>query len=90
MILWAWTAALFVIVPRLILAAASSARTAFLARRFAVPDDFYLRSLLRNALGRASSVRVIPYGFELSEGSREQVTRLVIAAMGQKDPCQGR
>ena len=82
--LWAWTAGLFVIVPRLILAALSGARAAFLARRFVIPDDFYRRSLVRNALGHASTVRVIPYGLELSDGSGAQVKDLMTSAMGHK------
>jgi hypothetical protein len=86
LILWAVTAALFVIVPRLALAAWSGARAAVLARRLPVPgaEDFYVRSLLRNALGRPGQARAIPYGFTPSTVSRERLERLLGAALGER------
>lgn len=84
LILWAITAALFVIIPRLILAIVHGGRAAMLAQRVPLADDFYLRSLLRNALGRPSTVRVVPYSFDLAPDARERLTRLVQAALGDK------
>jgi hypothetical protein len=84
LILWAVTAALFVIIPRLILAAVHGGRAVMLAQRLPVADDFYLRSLVRNALGRGGTVRIAPYGFDLADDARERLTRLVQAALGEK------
>jgi hypothetical protein len=86
LILWAVTAALFVIGPRLILAAWSAARVAVLKERVPVPgpEDFYVRTLLRNALGRPGSVRVVPYAFQPSPTARERLERLLGAALGEK------
>jgi hypothetical protein len=84
LILWGVTAVLVVIIPRLVLALVQGARAELLARNIAVPDDFYLRSLLRNALGRAGKARVVPYGFELSAETRERLTRLARSALGEK------
>ena len=88
LILWAVTAGLFVIVPRLILAAMQAARAGMLARSVPVPNDFYLRSLLRNALGRAGIVRVLPYSIDLSEAARERLTRILMRALGDKTRVQ--
>lgn len=84
LLLWAVTAGLFVILPRLILAAASGARATFLARHLNIADDFYLRSLIRNALGCAGNARIVPYGLQLSDAARERAVRLLTAALGQK------
>lgn len=86
LILWAVTTGLVVILPRLLLAAWSAARAAFLARAIPVPgpEDFYVRSLVRNALGRPGEARVIPYGFTPSATGRERLERLLGAALGDK------
>ena len=86
LILWAVTAALFVILPRLVLAAWSAARAALLARRLPVPgtEDFYVRSLLRNALGRPGEARAVPYGFTPTAVARERLERLLGAALGER------
>ena len=84
LILWAVTAALFVIIPRLVLAAVAGARATMLAQRVRVADDFYLRSLLRNALGRPGNARVVPYGLDLPADARDRLTRVVQAAVGEK------
>lgn len=64
--LYAATAALVIVVPRLMLAAWSTARAATLRRRLPLPghEDFYVRRLLRSAHGRGALVRLIPYNFE--------------------------
>lgn len=86
LILWATTAALFVILPRLVLAGASSTRALLLKRRLSVPgqEDFYVRTLLRNASGRPGAVRVIPYGVQLPDASKERLERLLVQAMGER------
>jgi hypothetical protein len=86
LIMWAVTAGLFVILPRLALAAWNAVRAAVLARRLPVPgaEDFYVRSLLRNALGQPGETRVIPYGFTPSAVSRERLERLLGAALGER------
>lgn len=86
LILWAVTATLFVIGPRLLLAAWNAGKAAVLKRRVPVPgaEDFYVRSLLRNALGRPGVARVVPYGFQPSPAARERLGRLLGAALGEK------
>ncbi len=86
LILWAVTATLFVIGPRLLLAAWNGATAAMLKRRVPVPgpEDFYIRSLLRNALGRPGLARVVPYGFQPTSSARERLQRLLAAALGEK------
>ena len=84
LILWAVTGVLVVIIPRLVLALVQGARATLLARNIALPDDFYLRSLIRDALGRGGTARVVPYGFELSKDTRARLTRLACSALGEK------
>jgi hypothetical protein len=86
LILWATTAALFVIGPRLLLAAWSAVRAATLARKMQVPgeDDFYVRTLLRSALGRPGEALVAPYATTPSLASRERLGRLLGQALGEK------
>lgn len=86
LILWSVTAALFVIIPRLLLSLWAGSRAAVRRRRMAVPgsSDFYVRSILRNALGRAGTARVVPYGFEPSVASRERLERLLGKALGER------
>jgi hypothetical protein len=84
--LYAATALLFIIGPRLLLAAWHAARAARLRRRFPVPGsaDFYVRRLLRSARGQGAVVRVIPYSFHLPERSERQLQRLLTDALGDK------
>jgi hypothetical protein len=86
LLLWAVTAALFVIIPRLLLAAWSAAQAALLARGLKLPgeEDFYVRTLLRNALGRPGTARVVPYAATPSFAARERLERLLGAALGEK------
>lgn len=86
LILWATTAALFVVIPRLTLAAVSGMRAMVQKNRLVVPgeEDFYVRSLLRNALDRPGTVRVIPYALQLLEASQDRLQRLLIQAMGER------
>jgi len=86
LLLWATTAALFVILPRLLLAGWSTLRAARLARRMRVPgeEDFYVRTLLRGALGRPGEALVVPYGTTPSIAARERLERLLGQALGEK------
>jgi hypothetical protein len=84
LIMWAVTAALFVIIPRLVLAAVNGAHATVLARRVPIADDFYTRSLLRNALGRPGVARVVPYGFDVSAPAQDWLKQQVRTAAGDK------
>ena len=84
--LYAATAFLFIIGPRLVLAAFTALRAARLKRRFPVPgqDDFYIRRLLRSVRGGATIVRVIPYSFNPPEKTQRQLERLLSDVLGEK------
>ncbi|MFC7536255.1 hypothetical protein ACFQPG_02620 [Sphingomonas sp. GCM10030256] len=86
LILWAVTALLVVIVPRVVLALVGAARAAMLKRRMAVPgtEDFYVRTLLRNALGQSGRARVIPYATEPTSDARDRLKRLLGQALGER------
>jgi len=86
LLLWATTAALFVIGPRLLLTAWSALRAAKLARWMRVPgeEDFYVRTLLRSALGRPGDALVVPYGTTPSRAARDRLERLLGQALGEK------
>jgi hypothetical protein len=84
--LYATTAFLFIIGPRLVLAAWHGLRAARLCRRFPLPgsEDFYVRRLLRSAGEGGSTVRVIPYSFHPPERSQRQLQRLLTDVLGEK------
>ncbi len=84
LILWAVTATLLVILPRLVLALLSGGKAAVLKRRLPIREDFYFRSLLRNALGQPGKARVVPYGVEPEPDARERLQRVLGAALGEK------
>ncbi len=84
LVLWMVTAALFVIAPRLVLALGSLSRCRQLSRRFEIARDLYVRRVLRDALGRTSTVRVVPYGFKLAGQSGDKLKRLLVAGLGEK------
>lgn len=73
--LFAATALLFIIGPRLGLAAWHGARAGRLRRRLPVgrPDDGYARRLLRSSRGESASVRVVPYSYRLPDRSAERL-----------------
>ncbi len=82
--LYAASAALFVIAPRLLLASSSAAKAWRLAHHFPVPgrEDFYVRRLLRSVEGGAGVVRITPYAYRPSDDTIARLTRLVRAAFG--------
>lgn len=84
LILWMVTAAVFVIAPRLLLALGSTLRSAQLKRRLQIPHDFYVRRVLRDAVGRARNVRVVPYAFDLGAEAKDTLKRLLADALGDK------
>lgn len=83
--LYAATALLFIIVPRLALAAWAALDAARLRRHFLRPDpaDPYLRRLLRAAQGKGSLVRVLPYSYHPSAAARAGLAALLDAALGE-------
>ena len=86
LILWSVTTVLFVVLPRLLLGLGCALRAGIRARRLPVPgtEDFYVRRLIRDALGRPGTARIVPYGLQLSELGRERLERLVQQAAGEK------
>jgi hypothetical protein len=84
--LYAATALLFIIGPRLLLAAWNVARAARLKAHFPTPgaDDFYIRRLLRSLRGDATVVRIVPYSFHPPERSVRQLEQLFGDVLGAK------
>jgi hypothetical protein len=84
--LYAATAFLFIIGPRLLLAGVNALQAARLKRRFPVPgqDDFYVRRLLRSVRGEATVVRIIPYSFHPPERTQRLLERLLADVLGEK------
>jgi hypothetical protein len=82
--LWAATALLFVIGPRLVLALWSAAAAFRLKRRLPVPgrEDFYLRRLLRQASGEGAAARIIPYSFRPAPAALRRLQDLLTGALG--------
>jgi len=83
--LYALTAAIFIIAPRLLLALWHSLRALRLSRRFPIPgaEDFYIRQLLRSARGGGGEVRVVPYGFHPPELVRQRLETLLRRILGE-------
>jgi hypothetical protein len=84
LLLWAVTAALFVVLPRLVLAILSGLEAELLHRRLPVKEDFYLRSLLRDALGEPGKARLVAYGVDLIGDRRQRLERMLGAALGKQ------
>ena len=79
--LYAWTIALFILVPRGVLALGTWLVQRRLERRLPLPlDDAYFQRLLRAFKGEHAAVRVMPYSYQLAPqstlGLREIVTRV--------------
>ena len=84
--LFATTAALFIIAPRLLLAACEASQAWWLTRRLPVPgaEDFYVRRLLRDAKDVGSLVRVVPYSFHLPSSTEQRLQTLLKALLGDR------
>ena len=82
--LYATTALLFIILPRLVLAAWSAAAAWRLRRHFPVPgrEDFYIRRLLRGVEGGGAEVHVVPYSFHPPQEGRQELEELLRAVLG--------
>jgi len=82
--LWAATALLFIIGPRLVLAFLAAAAAFRLRRRLPVPgpEDFYVRRLLREASGEGAMVRIVPYSFHPPPDALRRLQQLLAAALG--------
>ena len=82
-----WTATLIglVVLPRLLLAGWAALRGKTGARRVRIPgrEDFYVRRLLRAAIGGAGGVRVTPYAYTPDDTARASLTRLLHSALGE-------
>lgn len=88
--LYAASAFLFVIIPRLCLAGWNMTRAFALARKFPVPgrEDFYVRRLLRNVQGGAGEVRITPYAYRPSDAVTQRLTRLIRTTFGDATRVQ--
>lgn len=84
--LYATTAAIFIIGPRLLLATWNAAKAWSLRRRFPVPgrEDFYVRRLLREARDDGTVVRVIPFSFHLHQEAEQRLRRLLTGVLGDR------
>lgn len=82
--LYAASALLFVIGPRLVLALWNGLKAWRLAHHFPVPgrEDFYVRRLLRHVEGGAGEVRITPYAYRPSDAASQRLTRLIRSAFG--------
>ena len=77
--LYAVTVFLFVVVPRIALAAAASLRARRMADRFPLRlDDAYFRNLVRRHRGHAAQVQVVPYSYQLPAAALEGLQRLLL------------
>lgn len=83
--LYAASAAIFIIVPRLLLACWAALSAGHMRRTLLRPDpaDPYLRRLLRAAQGKGSLVLVLPYSYHLSDAARAGLNHLLDASLGE-------
>jgi len=83
--LYALTAAVFIIAPRLMLAVWHSVWVLRRSRRFPIPgaEDFYIRQLMRTARGGGGEVRVLPYSFRPPEPTCERLGTLLRRILGE-------
>ena len=84
--LYAISALIFIVIPRLALAAWEQARVWRRARKIAVPgrEDFYIRRLMRARDGTGGAVRVTPYGYTLEEPRKAALTTLLRDVLGDR------
>jgi hypothetical protein len=74
---------LFVIGPRLALAAGAALRGAYRARHLALPEDAYFARLLRELQGRTAHVQVLPQGAAPSPQATLALQAWLAAACGE-------
>lgn len=83
--LYATTIALFVLVPRALLALGAWFAQRRLSARLPLPlDDAYFQRLLRNFKGERAAVRVLPYSYQLSPQSALVLKEIVTRVFGPK------
>ena len=83
--LFALTLALFVVLPRAVLAFGGAARAGWRARHFRLPlDDDYFQRLVRLQRGGAAEVQVWPYAFAPSPQAVLGLRALLAEALGNK------
>lgn len=81
--LYAITLALFIVLPRLALAAWSAWRVRRAAARLALPlDEPYFRALLRDGPATARPVTVLPYSYTLTGAQVKSLTKALVDAIG--------
>jgi hypothetical protein len=62
----------------------SGMKAAVLKRRLPVAQDFYLRSLVRNAVGEPGKARLVAYAVDLGADDRGRLDRMLGAALGER------
>lgn len=82
--LFATTALLMIIVPRLVLTMFAAGAALRIRRRFPVPgrEDFYVRRLLRSLSGKGILVRIIPYSFHPTPLLQQQLRGVLTEVLG--------
>ncbi len=84
--LYAVTAGLFVMAPRLLLAGWYALSAARLSARFPTPgpDDRYVRKLIRSSSGGGGGVvRVVPYGFHPATAVVQRLQQVLAVVLGE-------
>ncbi|MEO8408698.1 MAG: DUF2868 domain-containing protein [Oxalobacteraceae bacterium] len=83
--LYAATVALFIILPRLLLAAVAASHANRLQQRFPLADrsDPYLRRLLASPNDKDMLVSVMPYSYHPAAAARQRLGDLLNSALGQ-------
>jgi len=84
--LYAVTAALFIVVPRGLLAVNAWRRESGLRSAYPLPSaaEPYFRRLLAAVRGDGAVVRVVPYSYHLSEAARDGLRELLSEVMGER------
>jgi hypothetical protein len=83
--LYASTAFLLIIGPRLVLAAVAAARVAHMRRRMPAPgaEDFYIRRLVRSARGSGATIRIVPYSYRADADAQRRLQACLLRALGE-------
>lgn len=83
--LWAWTAVLFAVLPRLALASLEAARARRLARGLPLDlEDAYHRRLLAPSGGTGVRAEVVPYALDLEPRAAERLRGLLHDLLGAR------
>jgi hypothetical protein len=83
--LYATTALLFIVLPRLAMALVAQRREMQLRRHFPMPDrsDPYLRRLLEARQGKGESARILAYSYHVSDSARDALFAWVRRVLGE-------